>query len=518
MHFSLKRQGIHRGLMEALMVTYARRTMSEALARAKHLDGHRNEVGMCLAEVAEIYGLTGPYRWGGNGRMWAINFWLAAVEHGEVVKTSDPRKIPAGAMVFHAPRPKAKSVGGMAGHVAIGAGSGKEYSTDQPHDGRRGKVSIRSVEKAWTKKLLGYIVVTGDGITLTDRPGSISTDKMDPAAYFLDARGPHVTWLGERLVLHLAALGVPSPYALGPGPHFTEVDRAAVMLFQEAQGWIGDNADGFPGPTTLLRLARAPGPTPIRALAMVATTDHFMVPQRGLSMNCAGYDHAGHGAATAERRARRIGAKILALKPNVICLQELEIHSLNDMDKALRPGGYRRMSRGGKGREIYLGKGCSQIASGLERVSTELDDDDKPWAWTAYTYKGTRCMAVSFHNENQGHSVQRQQLAEVLHRALALANKHKVPWSNLFVTGDGNLLTAEDVVEEFNWMSAGKHAPKRTNYGLMTATKWGPKRRGKPIDVDLFRHNATVDAYSQLVSNTLSDHYLHYVDFRTVGR
>jgi len=27
-----------------------------------------------------------------------------------------------------------------------------------------------------------------------------------------------------------------------------------------------------------------------------------------------------------------------------------------------------------------------------------------------------------------------------------------------------------------------------------------------------------VDAYSQLVSNTLSDHYLHYVDFRTVGR
>jgi len=492
--------------------------MSEALTRAKHLDGHRNEFGMCLAEVAEIFGLTGPFRWGGNGRAWAINFWLAAVEHGKVVKTSDPAKVPAGAMLFHAPRPGAKSVGGRAGHVAIGAGGGKEYSTDQPHDGRRGKVSIRSVEKAWGKKLLGYIVMTGDGITLTDRPGSISTDRMDPAAYFLDARGPQVTWLGERLVLHLEALGIPSPYALGPGPHFTEVDRAAVKLFQEAQGWIGDNADGFPGATTLLRLSRTPGPTPIRALAMVATSDHFMVPQRSLSMNCAGYDHVGRGAATARRRAARIGAKILTFKPTVVCLQELEIHSVKEMDRALRPGGYRRIAGGGKGREIYLGKGCSQIASGLGRVHTELHDDDKPWVWTAYTYQGTRCLAVSFHNENQGHAVQRQQLAEVLQSSLALANKYKVPWANLFVTGDGNLPTAEDAAEELNWISAGKHAPKRTNYGLRTATGWGPKRLGKPIDVDLFRHNATVEAYSQLVNSTLSDHYLHYVDFQAVGR
>ena len=68
---------------------------------------------------------------------------------------------------------------------------------------------------------------------------------------------PAVTLLGERLVAHGW-----TGYAEGPGPVFTEVDVAAVRAFQQAQGWTGANADGFPGPTTWeLLMADPPAPT-----------------------------------------------------------------------------------------------------------------------------------------------------------------------------------------------------------------------------------------------------------------
>lgn len=85
-------------------------------------------------------------------------------------------------------------------------------------------------------------------------------NKMDPKAYFIGAKGAHVTWLGERLVLHLKALGKKAPYKVGPGPTFTATDQAAVKVFQQAQGWSGADADGFPGPETLKRLAADPKP------------------------------------------------------------------------------------------------------------------------------------------------------------------------------------------------------------------------------------------------------------------
>lgn len=81
----------------------------------------------------------------------------------------------------------------------------------------------------------------------------MAIDRMDPKAYFMGARGQHVTWLGQRLVKH----GF-DPYRNGPGPTFTDVDRRAVRMFQQAQGWTGTDADGLPGPTTLKILAAAP--------------------------------------------------------------------------------------------------------------------------------------------------------------------------------------------------------------------------------------------------------------------
>ena len=81
-----------------------------------------------------------------------------------------------------------------------------------------------------------------------------STNKMDPAAYFVGASGAHVTWLGQRLIAH----GYGRYYSVGAGPNFTATDKKAVQAFQKAQGWKGTSADGLPGAQTLKLLAAAP--------------------------------------------------------------------------------------------------------------------------------------------------------------------------------------------------------------------------------------------------------------------
>lgn len=226
------------------MTKYAPRTMTAAGNRAKSLVGHANRVGYCLAEcVRTVYDIDGPYHWGGNGQPWAINYWLSAVSRGKVVRTSDPKKVPFGAMLFF------DSTRNRAEHVAIGAGGGYCFSTDFPRTGRWGKAKISSIESAWGMHLVGYILVTGDGITLTDRKKDV--DPKDPASYYLGAEGAYITTLGKNLVRK----GFGKHYKQGPGPVFGESDRLNVRDLQLALGYAGDDADGFPGETTLAFLS-----------------------------------------------------------------------------------------------------------------------------------------------------------------------------------------------------------------------------------------------------------------------
>lgn len=84
-----------------------------------------------------------------------------------------------------------------------------------------------------------------------------------PGAFVLGQRHPAVTLLGDRLVKHGW-----TGYQVGPGPVFTEVDKAGTQWFQQAQGWTGADADGYPGPETWRRLMAQPGspvPTPAPA-------------------------------------------------------------------------------------------------------------------------------------------------------------------------------------------------------------------------------------------------------------
>ncbi|GAB2329220.1 peptidoglycan-binding protein [Streptomyces variabilis] len=77
-------------------------------------------------------------------------------------------------------------------------------------------------------------------------------------AFVLGRKHDAVTLLGERLIAH----GYGSHYKVGPGPRFGEADLKATKAFQEAQGWSGSDADGYPGPTTWSRLMAAPKAPP----------------------------------------------------------------------------------------------------------------------------------------------------------------------------------------------------------------------------------------------------------------
>lgn len=76
-------------------------------------------------------------------------------------------------------------------------------------------------------------------------PAFPGRDKFGPGK-----RNKYVTQLGERLV----AKGYGRFYKVGPGPAWSDADRNAVRAFQKAQGWTGDDADGYPGPQTWARL------------------------------------------------------------------------------------------------------------------------------------------------------------------------------------------------------------------------------------------------------------------------
>lgn len=221
--------------------------MSEAASRAESkvgLSTPHGESGWCLEWcVQNVYGIPGPWKFAGNGRAWAYNYWLAAKKYGKVVQTSDPSRIPRGAMTFSKGASKY-------GHVFIATGDARACGTDYPRNRRIGGFKITDLLVGWRHQLLGYIEITGDGQDLRN-PGVI--DPLEPSNYYLGAKGPHVLWLGERLVAHGYKR---SPIAYKPTDTFTKADLSAVAWFQRQQNWTGAGADGYPGEKTLELLSK----------------------------------------------------------------------------------------------------------------------------------------------------------------------------------------------------------------------------------------------------------------------
>ncbi|MFE6866000.1 peptidoglycan-binding protein [Kitasatospora sp. NPDC057692] len=105
---------------------------------------------------------------------------------------------------------------------------------------------------------LGYSGADADGVpgeaSLRALLGELPGDNPPPfpgrECFRQGASNDFVRLLGEQLVRK----GYGRFYTQGPGPRWTDADRRNVQAFQEAQGWRGADADGYPGPGTWARL------------------------------------------------------------------------------------------------------------------------------------------------------------------------------------------------------------------------------------------------------------------------
>lgn len=115
----------------------------QAIANAANQSAHGPTygVGECLWRVHDAYGVPS------NGTHDAAAMWAASTaKHGQ----TDPHLIPRGAPVFW--------TGGTHGygHVAIGAGAGRCWSTDILRPGRFDLVDIDLIRRQWGLRLVGW--------------------------------------------------------------------------------------------------------------------------------------------------------------------------------------------------------------------------------------------------------------------------------------------------------------------------------------------------------------------------
>lgn len=243
------------------------------------------------------------------------------------------------------------------------------------------------------------IVDTGDHEPLPD------LDRMDPANYFIGAVGAHVTWLGERLVAH----GFGAHYIDGPGPTFTEADRLNVRDFQLAQGWTGTekggDADGFPGPETLKRLAADPVNTPTAPKPKTLEIPVMLMPLAGYNATTA------PGVTKWKSNTDAAIALVKKHKPQILGVTELSNKSKNPMrprfDDGVRSATEKGIVRvnGSDGRYGYRDRGeWAVVASGVFEApkAALFNGDDKQCAWAVLRSLTGVLVAVGCgHAENQ---------------------------------------------------------------------------------------------------------------------
>lgn len=166
-----------------------------------------------------------------------------------------------------------------AGHIVVMKGDGKGgcVSSDWPNDdGRVGDATVLEVlakwsnlkAEGWMEELEGHVVYTAPTPAPAPVPvhppvagGSSNGNYANfpgSAAFKIGHSDPAVWVLGVRL----QAAGFAKHFSHGqsayaPSHVFELHDLLNLKAFQEAQGWSGANADGFPGPATWSHLGAA---------------------------------------------------------------------------------------------------------------------------------------------------------------------------------------------------------------------------------------------------------------------
>lgn len=475
---------------------YAKYTMSQAAARAKAKVGKSNEIDGCLAECVNPaynspYDIPSPWGWGGNGRTWAINYWLNAVARGKVVKTSDPNSIPAGALAFmvdNADKGKAKPAG--AGHVFIGAGSGYAYSTDRPKNGKWGKVTIGSIESAWAKTLVGYIEVTGDGYTLTDKAPVLPAVTAKTEKWTVDVN-PGTVLNGRAAPVSGKVL-----YQRKPGYGITTVGR-------DPSGKWAVTRYGTWYAVAYLK-ARGAAPTPITIM----------------SWNVKSPTLNGSWPVWSKRRDGQV-ALIKAIAPTVLLGQEFgSPTNVKWYDAALKAIGltnveaYMHDAKGkltGKWRVIYYDpKIFTRLKSGLYTIGPKLKDDVKYMAECILADGSRPYYFASGHVENDDASGDTQvaQIEDCFRRRAEAAKTNHVAPEDCILGFDTNSRNRvrEWVEANTDYRDAAGLAKSAQDVSIKSINGWKTPVRGDREDYIFVHKNRLVQSFDQRDAHTISDH------------
>lgn len=317
------------------------------------------------------------------------------------------------------------------------------------------------------------IVAAAKGEAAPVIPAPDPTDFLNPNLYPPAGltTGSQITWLGERLVLHLRALGIKSAYVEGPGPNWGEADRKNVAAFQAAQGWTGADADGYPGPSTLARLAAVPGPA-----APVVTppppTKGKPVKVSVLFLPMAGYNaDKARGVTKYKANVKGLAALVNRRRPDFVTTTELsdrDIAPMRDPFDAAVPA-YSRDTSGSDGRYVYRNKETTDnVAAGYVQApaNTLLNRDTKQAAWSVNVINGIRVGVITVHTENQdgvdtktgldADTLRVEQMIGMVNKALVKVRARGVADEHIIATADTNSNAwVKDKMVALGWIAVG---------------------------------------------------------------
>jgi hypothetical protein len=210
-------------------------------------DGYRQD---CSGFVSMAWGL-GSSQWTGTLPRFAERISRDELEPGDI-------------LLFHNRRDPVEG-----SHVTIfGGWANAAHSRYVAYEQTRPRPRVRTTPYAYWDHSKRYVpyrykYLSGEGYDdlYDDLYGDIGIGDLPSAGYpgswsfGPGASNGYITRLGRML----RQRGASTYYHVGPGPRWSEADRRATRAFQRAQGWKGDQADGFPGPLTWRYLTQGAG-------------------------------------------------------------------------------------------------------------------------------------------------------------------------------------------------------------------------------------------------------------------
>ncbi|MEU0439852.1 MULTISPECIES: peptidoglycan-binding protein [unclassified Streptomyces] len=206
-------------------------------------DGYRQD---CSGYVSMAWNLPGD-EWTGSLGQYAVRITKEELEPGDI-------------LLFHNPSDPERG-----SHVVIfGGWTDYTHTYYVAYEQTRPATRRQATPYPYWSNAAKYVPYRYKGVSVTTggaqaEPVQAPRQQATPfpgASYFRPgANNKYVTQLGQMLV----ARGGARFYTSGPGPVWTESDRRAVLAFQQAQGWKGADADGYPGPHTWSLLVEGKG-------------------------------------------------------------------------------------------------------------------------------------------------------------------------------------------------------------------------------------------------------------------